>query len=215
LYCLRGVSFFGCAAILRFHVNRMPRNRLPRVMKHYFPTGRKNYGRPLKRLQDTWDRNGSTSDPTAWHIWRRRRWWWMIHIYIYIHIYILLMVIRRYSSPDNTQARFRTPISPNYFHKTHETGYSGLLISDVSKECTASVFKGRTPLQRKTNDLNHQHQHNARLDRRRLGRNGGVICDFWSWAENPANHWSNSRADTDLFLPHRKHKTCALQRLTV
>ena len=26
------------------HVNRMLRNRLPRVMKHYFPTGRRNYG---------------------------------------------------------------------------------------------------------------------------------------------------------------------------
>jgi len=35
------------------HVNRMPRNRLPRVMKHYSPTGRRNYGRPLKRLVDT------------------------------------------------------------------------------------------------------------------------------------------------------------------
>jgi hypothetical protein len=30
------------------HVIRMPRNRLPSVMKHYFPTGRRNYGRPLK-----------------------------------------------------------------------------------------------------------------------------------------------------------------------
>jgi len=46
------------------HVNRMPRNRLPRVMKCYFPTGRRNHGRPLKRLLDTWDRNGSTSGPT-------------------------------------------------------------------------------------------------------------------------------------------------------
>jgi len=35
------------------HVNRMPRIRLPRVMKHSFPTGRRNYGRPLKRLLDT------------------------------------------------------------------------------------------------------------------------------------------------------------------
>jgi len=32
------------------HVNRMSRNRLPRVMKHYSPTGRRNRGRPLKRL---------------------------------------------------------------------------------------------------------------------------------------------------------------------
>jgi hypothetical protein len=33
--------------------NRMPRNRLPRVMKHYCPTGRRNHGRPLKRLLDS------------------------------------------------------------------------------------------------------------------------------------------------------------------
>ena len=37
-------------------------------MKHYFPTGRRNHGRPLKRLLDTWDRNGSTSGPTPWQI---------------------------------------------------------------------------------------------------------------------------------------------------
>jgi len=35
------------------HVNRMSRNRLPRVMKHYSPTGRRNHGRSLKRLLDT------------------------------------------------------------------------------------------------------------------------------------------------------------------
>jgi hypothetical protein len=35
------------------HVNRMPRNRLPRVMKYYSPTGRRNHGRPLKKLLDT------------------------------------------------------------------------------------------------------------------------------------------------------------------
>jgi hypothetical protein len=34
------------------HANRMPRNRLRRVMKHYSPTGRRNHGRPLKRLVD-------------------------------------------------------------------------------------------------------------------------------------------------------------------
>ena len=46
----------------------MPCNRLPRVMKHYSWTGRRNYGRPLKRLLDTWDQNGSTSGPTPWQI---------------------------------------------------------------------------------------------------------------------------------------------------
>jgi hypothetical protein len=35
------------------HVSRMPRNRLLRVMKHYSPTGRRNHGRPLKRLLNT------------------------------------------------------------------------------------------------------------------------------------------------------------------
>ena len=35
------------------HVNRMPRNKLPRVMKHYSATGRRSYGRPLKRFMDT------------------------------------------------------------------------------------------------------------------------------------------------------------------
>ena len=50
------------------HVNRMPRNRLPRVMKYYSPTGRRNHGRSLKKLLDTWDWNGSTSGPTPWKI---------------------------------------------------------------------------------------------------------------------------------------------------
>ena len=37
-------------------------------MKHYSPAGRRNHGRPLKRLLDTRDRNGSTSGPTPWQI---------------------------------------------------------------------------------------------------------------------------------------------------
>jgi len=48
------------------HVNRMPRDRLPWIMKHYSPTGRRNCGRPLKRRLDTWDRNRSTSGLTQW-----------------------------------------------------------------------------------------------------------------------------------------------------
>jgi hypothetical protein len=35
------------------HINRMPRNRLPRIMKYYSPTDRRNYGRTLKRFLDT------------------------------------------------------------------------------------------------------------------------------------------------------------------
>jgi hypothetical protein len=37
-------------------------------MKEYSPTGRRNHGRPLKRLLDTWDQNPSTSGPTPWQI---------------------------------------------------------------------------------------------------------------------------------------------------
>jgi len=43
----------------------MHRNRLPSVMKYYSPTRRRNHGRPLKRLLDTWHRNLSTSGPTT------------------------------------------------------------------------------------------------------------------------------------------------------
>ena len=49
-------------------VNRMPQNGLLRVMKHYSPTGRRNHGRPLKRLLDTCDQNRSTSGPTPCQI---------------------------------------------------------------------------------------------------------------------------------------------------
>jgi hypothetical protein len=35
------------------HVNRRPHSKLPRVMKHYSLAGRRNYGRPLKRLLDS------------------------------------------------------------------------------------------------------------------------------------------------------------------
>jgi hypothetical protein len=35
------------------HVNRMPSNRLPRIIKHYSPTDRRNHSRPLKMLLDT------------------------------------------------------------------------------------------------------------------------------------------------------------------
>ena len=44
------------------HVNRTPRNILPRVMKHYCPTGRRNHGRLLKRL---WIRETGTDQQVA------------------------------------------------------------------------------------------------------------------------------------------------------
>jgi len=35
-------------------------------MKHNSPSGRRNYGWPLKRILGMWDRNGSTSGSTPW-----------------------------------------------------------------------------------------------------------------------------------------------------
>jgi hypothetical protein len=72
------------------HVNRIPHNRLPRVMKHYSPIGRWNHGRPLKRLPDTWDRDGSTSGPTPWQI----------------HDLLLSPVLRQLSPSSGTQTPF-------------------------------------------------------------------------------------------------------------
>jgi len=37
----------------RSWIQQKSRNRLPRVMKYYSPTGRRNQGRLLKRLLDT------------------------------------------------------------------------------------------------------------------------------------------------------------------
>jgi len=37
-------------------------------MKYNSPSGRRNRGRTLKRLLDTWDRNGSTRGLTPWQI---------------------------------------------------------------------------------------------------------------------------------------------------
>ena len=39
-----------------------------------------NHSRSLKRILDTWDRNGSTSGPTPWQIWW---WWWSPYTSIY------------------------------------------------------------------------------------------------------------------------------------
>jgi hypothetical protein len=57
----------------------MPRNRLPRVIKHYLPSGRSNHGRPLERILDTWDRKRSTSSPTPWQIYDD---YWFIYSFI-------------------------------------------------------------------------------------------------------------------------------------
>ena len=98
------------------HVNRMPR-RLPRAMKHYSPTGRRNYGRPLKKLLDTWDRNGSTSGPTPWQIWW---WWWYLTISLHTrqHISYLLHVVNqgagKFSLTTYTN-RFKAAVATHWY----------------------------------------------------------------------------------------------------
>jgi hypothetical protein len=46
------------------HVNRMPHNKSPRIVKYYRPKGRRNQGRPLKILLDMLDNSGSISSPS-------------------------------------------------------------------------------------------------------------------------------------------------------
>jgi hypothetical protein len=50
------------------HVNRMPCNRLPTILKNYTTKYRRNQGRPVKRLLNKCDQNGLTSGPTPWQL---------------------------------------------------------------------------------------------------------------------------------------------------
>jgi len=45
----------------------MPRHGLSRVMKHYSPTGRRNHGRPLKRLLDWISETGTGQQVAQLH----------------------------------------------------------------------------------------------------------------------------------------------------
>ena len=82
------------------HVNRMPRNRLPRVMKHYCPTGRRNHGRPLKSLLDTrrpervnkWP--NSMKDIWWWWWWW---WWWWMMLYSTLEFIVIILLAGAWS----------------------------------------------------------------------------------------------------------------------
>jgi hypothetical protein len=45
------------------YINRMPLDGVPRITKNYRLKGGRKQRRPLKRLLDVGDRNGSTSGP--------------------------------------------------------------------------------------------------------------------------------------------------------
>jgi len=75
-------------------VNRMPQNRLPRVMKHYSPTGRRNYGRPLKRF---WIRETGTGQQVV-QFHDRYRMMMMMMTYLCFHKWQYL----RYEAPSST-----------------------------------------------------------------------------------------------------------------
>jgi len=61
-------------------------------MKHYSPAGRRNHGRPLKRLLDTWDQNGSTSGPTPWQIYDDDYYYYYYYYYYYFVVFVVLVV---------------------------------------------------------------------------------------------------------------------------
>jgi hypothetical protein len=67
-------------------------------MKPYSPTVRRKHGRSLKRLLDTWERNGSTSGPTLWQIYDDdKNYLIVIFLYIMYIIYIFPVVLGPYS----------------------------------------------------------------------------------------------------------------------
>ena len=61
------ILFFICETCqwLKFPLNGL---RAQSRVSPVVGTGRRNHGRTLKRLLDTWDRNRSTSGPTSWKI---------------------------------------------------------------------------------------------------------------------------------------------------
>jgi hypothetical protein len=48
------------------HVNRMPRNRLPRLIKNLHPKRQKEPRKIIEKLLEAWDWNVLTSGPTLW-----------------------------------------------------------------------------------------------------------------------------------------------------
>jgi hypothetical protein len=59
------------------HVRRMDRARLPHATLKYQPAGRRDQGRPLKRLLDGWRRPGQVRRPNSLTaLW----WWWWLNV---------------------------------------------------------------------------------------------------------------------------------------
>jgi hypothetical protein len=76
-------------------------------MKLYCVTGRRNHGRPLKRLLDMWDWNGSTSGPNTWKIDDDDCWLGMPQL---AHV----ITLHKYATKSIWPASFSVPASITY-----------------------------------------------------------------------------------------------------
>jgi hypothetical protein len=72
------------------HVNRMPCN-ITHADKKLHLKRQRNQGRPLKRLLEAWDQNGSTSGPTPWPL---HGYNCQSHTWHYMFWLLLLAIIR-------------------------------------------------------------------------------------------------------------------------
>ena len=129
-------------------------------MKHYFPTGRRNYGRPLKRLLDTRDRNGSTSGPTACQIYdddddddddmKKAKCVHGVSLNYNIVISVTCKLCASLTAKPSASVRLHGTVCKQFPHRAHCTR----LISQVSIQST-SIH----PLSR-----NHSHRRECAMD---------------------------------------------------
>ena len=79
------------------HVNRKPRNRLPRVMKRNSSTGRRNHGRPLKETSWYVRRERVNKWPNSMKdIWWWWWWWWWRSVICVIFITFIVTLLLGY-----------------------------------------------------------------------------------------------------------------------
>jgi hypothetical protein len=82
------------------HVDEMSHNRLPIILKrNYRPTGRRDQGRPPKRLLDVSDRNRSTGGPTA--CWLGDYYYYYYYYYVAYNCVFLFAVLERSTQNHN------------------------------------------------------------------------------------------------------------------
>ena len=92
-------------------------------MKYYSPTGRRNHGRPLKRLLDTWDWNGSTNGTIPWKMYDDDLSVWNTFVLFVSHLHMLCGLVDVVTWPllENWGFFFRFQTVPKDFSSLRST----------------------------------------------------------------------------------------------